>query len=120
MHRQGAQAWGGDGEFKHLMRFLHPQVQLIDFSPGDRYLVTYSTHEPSNPTDTHRRIVLKIFDVRTGKVMWGSKGSIGVSFHSLSSAYNISRVSKLTTLEGRQADAMFWSPAGKFIALQCR
>eukprot|EP00494_Astrolonche_serrata_P026021 UN26282 len=30
---------------------------------------------------------------------------------------NVSRVSKLTTLKGKQANALFWSPAGRFIVL---
>ena len=29
------------------------QVKLIDFSPGENYLVTYSSHEPSNPRDAN-------------------------------------------------------------------
>ncbi|KAM3311366.1 hypothetical protein ACQJBY_031812 [Aegilops geniculata] len=74
VHRQGAQVWGGDDKFVRLMRFLHPQLKLIDFSPGEKYLITYSSHEPSNPIDTHR-VVLNIFDVRTGKVMREFKGS---------------------------------------------
>ncbi|KAF7085558.1 hypothetical protein CFC21_088970 [Triticum aestivum] len=74
VHRQGAQVWGGDDKFVRLMRFAHPQLKLIDFSPGEKYLITYSSHEPSNPRDTHR-VVLNIFDVRTGKVMWEFKGS---------------------------------------------
>ena len=28
------------------------QVRLIDFSPGEKYMVAYSSHEPSNPRDT--------------------------------------------------------------------
>ncbi|XP_035845528.1 eukaryotic translation initiation factor 3 subunit B isoform X3 [Helianthus annuus] len=44
--------------------------QLIDFSPGEKYLANCSSHEPSNPRDTHR-VVLNIFDVRTGKIMKG-------------------------------------------------
>ncbi|XP_070025650.1 eukaryotic translation initiation factor 3 subunit B-like [Nicotiana tabacum] len=74
VHRQGAAIWGGATTFNRLMRYAHPQVKLIDFSPGERYLVTYSSHEPSNPRDTHR-VVLNIFDVRTGKVMRDFKGS---------------------------------------------
>jgi translation initiation factor 3 subunit B len=74
VHRQGSQVWGGESGFERLMRFAHPQVKMIDFSPGERYLVTYSSHEPSNPRDTHR-VVLNIFDVRTGKVMRDFKGS---------------------------------------------
>ncbi|XP_073111676.1 eukaryotic translation initiation factor 3 subunit B [Elaeis guineensis] len=73
VHRQGAAVWGGATTFNRLMRVAHPQV-LIDFSPGEKYLVTYSSHEPSNPHDTHR-VVLNIFDVRTGKVMRDFKGN---------------------------------------------
>ncbi|EYU40305.1 hypothetical protein ABFS82_02G135200 [Erythranthe guttata] len=74
VHRQGAAVWGGATAFNRLMRYPHPQVKLIDFSPGERFLVTYSSHEPSNPRDTHR-VVINIFDVRTGKVMRDFKGS---------------------------------------------
>ncbi|KAI5648779.1 hypothetical protein M9H77_34784 [Catharanthus roseus] len=74
LHRQGAAVWGGATTFNRLMRYAHPQVKLIDFSPGERFLVTYSSHEPSNPRDTHR-VVLNIFDVRTGKIMRDFKGS---------------------------------------------
>ncbi|KAL3537155.1 hypothetical protein ACH5RR_000521 [Cinchona calisaya] len=56
------------------MRYAHPQVKLIDFSAGERFLVTYSSHEPSNPRDTHR-VILNIFDIRTGKVKRDFKGS---------------------------------------------
>ncbi|KAI7751847.1 hypothetical protein M8C21_011255 [Ambrosia artemisiifolia] len=78
VHRQGAAVWGGASIFNQLMRYVHPQVlvimlflfpvKLIDFSPGEKYLVTCSSHELSQPCDTHR-VVLNIFDVRTGKVM---------------------------------------------------
>ncbi|KAK6918126.1 Translation initiation factor, beta propellor-like domain, partial [Dillenia turbinata] len=74
VHRQGAAVWGGASTFNRLMRFAHPQVKHFDFSPGESFLVTYSSHEPSNPRDTHR-VVLNIFDVRTGKVMRDFKGS---------------------------------------------
>ncbi|XP_076937148.1 eukaryotic translation initiation factor 3 subunit B-like, partial [Bidens hawaiensis] len=52
VHRQGVAVWGGAASFNQLMRYVHPQVKLIDFSPGEKYLVTYSSHEPSNPRDT--------------------------------------------------------------------
>ncbi|XP_065858232.1 eukaryotic translation initiation factor 3 subunit B-like [Euphorbia lathyris] len=74
VHRQGAAVWGGANSFNRLMRYAHPQVKLIDFSPGEKYLVTYSSHEPSNPHDANR-IVINIFDVRTGKIMRDFKGS---------------------------------------------
>ncbi|KAI7751846.1 hypothetical protein M8C21_011254 [Ambrosia artemisiifolia] len=68
VHRQNAAVWGGAFGFNQLMRYVHPQVKLIDFSPGEKYLVTCSSHELSQPCDTHR-VVLNIFDVRTGNVM---------------------------------------------------
>ncbi|KAF6171307.1 hypothetical protein GIB67_036975 [Kingdonia uniflora] len=74
VHRQGAAVWGGATTFNRLMRYVHPQVKLIDFSPGEKYMVTYSSHEPSNPRDTHR-VVLNIFDVRSGKLIREFKGS---------------------------------------------
>ncbi|KAF9599226.1 hypothetical protein IFM89_036352 [Coptis chinensis] len=54
------------------MGIIH--VKLIDFSPGEKFLVTYRSHEPSNSCDSHR-FVLNIFDVRTGKVMRKFEGS---------------------------------------------
>ncbi|VFQ93689.1 unnamed protein product [Cuscuta campestris] len=74
VHRQGAAIWGGAASFERLMRYPHSQVKLIDFSPGESYLVTYSSHEPSNPRDSHR-VVLNIFDVRSGKVRREFKAS---------------------------------------------
>ncbi|CAB3378909.1 Hypothetical predicted protein [Cloeon dipterum] len=58
-HARGVALWGGP-KFKQIMRFSHTGVQLIDFSPCERYLVTYS---PDGPSD-QRRVI--IWDVRTG------------------------------------------------------
>ncbi|XLR01269.1 hypothetical protein HN51_056085, partial [Arachis hypogaea] len=84
IHRQGAAVWGGSTTFNRLMRYAHPQVnfgpypcnivKLIDFSLGEKFLVTYSRHEPSNPRYANR-VVINIFDVRTGKVMRDFKGN---------------------------------------------
>lgn len=43
---------------------------MIDFSPGEKYLVTYSRHKPSNSSDANmiHQVEVNIFDVRTGKV----------------------------------------------------
>ncbi|RDB21845.1 Eukaryotic translation initiation factor 3 subunit B [Hypsizygus marmoreus] len=44
VHRQGIRLWGGRS-FKMLEKFAHPLVVLFDFSPCERYLVTWS-HVP--------------------------------------------------------------------------
>ncbi|GJZ32730.1 vesicle transport protein, Use1 [Tanacetum coccineum] len=66
--------WGGASTLNQLMRYAHNEVKLIDFSPGEKYLVTYSSHEPTKPHDSHR-VLHNIFDVGTGKVMRGFKES---------------------------------------------
>eukprot|EP00850_Spirogloea_muscicola_P016935 SM000141S00879 [mRNA] locus=s141:121775:136794:- [translate_table: standard] len=73
IHRQGTAIWGGPN-WARLMRYAHPQVRLLDFSPGERYMVTYSSHEPANPRDT-QKVTLNIFDVRSGKNLREFKGS---------------------------------------------
>ena len=44
-------------------------MQLIQFSPEEKYLITFSSVEPSNPRDP-TQLILNIFDVRTGKRIW--------------------------------------------------
>ena len=44
LHRQGVRLWGGSS-WKPQQRFAHPLVKLIDFSPCENYLVTWS-NEP--------------------------------------------------------------------------
>ncbi|KAF3788378.1 Eukaryotic translation initiation factor 3 subunit B [Nymphaea thermarum] len=234
VHRQGAAVWGGATTFNRLMRYAHPQVKLIDFSPGEKYLVTYSSHEPSNPRDTQTfglldkksikienvmdfswspadpilalyvpeggggnqpaRVSLiqipgreelrqkNLFSVSDCKMYWQSSGDYfavkvdrytktkkstytgfelfrikerdipievlelenkndkviafawepkghrfavihgdnprpDVSFYSMRTAHHTGRVSKLTTLKGKQANALYWSPSGRFIIL---
>ncbi|KAF8067212.1 R1 [Scenedesmus sp. PABB004] len=65
MHRQGVAVWGGPG-FARLQRYGHANVQLVEFSPGERYLMTYSSIEPHNPRDKVQ-ILLNVFDSRSGK-----------------------------------------------------
>ncbi|KAK4553031.1 Translation initiation factor 3 subunit b [Recurvomyces mirabilis] len=41
MHAQGVQLWGGES-WSRQKRFMHPGVNLVDFSPDERYLTTWS------------------------------------------------------------------------------
>mmetsp|Transcript_40368 Transcript_40368/g.89637 ORF Transcript_40368/g.89637 Transcript_40368/m.89637 type:complete len:721 (+) Transcript_40368:71-2233(+) len=65
LHRQGVAVWGGDG-WQRLTRFSHANVRLIDYSPNEKYMVTYSAQEPTGPRD-NATVTFNIFDVRTGK-----------------------------------------------------
>jgi len=59
-HGKGIALWGG-AEFKSLQKLPHPGVGFIDFSPCERYLVTFS---PNAPLDDPKAII--IWDTRTG------------------------------------------------------
>ncbi|KAK9479963.1 hypothetical protein V1514DRAFT_366395 [Lipomyces japonicus] len=50
IHHQGVQLWGG-ANFERKARFAHPGVQLIDFSPGENYFVTWSREGIQLPPD---------------------------------------------------------------------
>ena len=50
-------------------------------------------------------------------VIHGDNPKPDVSIYTMRTAHNTGRVSKLTTLKGKQANALFWSPAGRFIVL---
>ena len=50
-------------------------------------------------------------------VIHGDNPRPDVSFYSMKTAHHTSRVSKLTTLKSKQANALYWSPGGRFILL---
>jgi translation initiation factor 3 subunit B len=63
-HEKGVAIWGGE-KFEQINRYPHQNVSCIDFSPCERYLVTYSI--PRNrymePVDA-----IRIWNVRTGEM----------------------------------------------------
>ncbi|BGO90717.1 hypothetical protein NBRC10512_000656 [Rhodotorula toruloides] len=75
IHLQGVALWGG-ASFERINRFAHPEVKLIDFSPYERYLVTWSPRpiEPSNSplspfTDEDAGNNVAVWDVVTGQLV---------------------------------------------------
>uniref|UniRef100_A0A8D0MM24 Eukaryotic translation initiation factor 3 subunit B n=1 Tax=Sus scrofa TaxID=9823 RepID=A0A8D0MM24_PIG len=73
-HQRGIALWGGE-KFKQIQRFSHQGVQLIDFSPCERYLVTFS---PLMDTQDDPQAII-IWDILTGQKKRG--------FHCESSAH---------------------------------
>lgn len=41
MHSQGVQLWGGPG-WKRIVRFYHPFVNMVEYSPNENYIITWS------------------------------------------------------------------------------
>jgi translation initiation factor 3 subunit B len=72
MHMQGVQLWGGPS-WSRQKRFPHPMVNLVDFSPGEKYLTTWSNkpivvpegHPALSVDDDGKNYV--IWDIETGK-----------------------------------------------------
>ncbi|GLH05916.1 Eukaryotic translation initiation factor 3 subunit B [Gryllus bimaculatus] len=62
LHKKGVALWGGP-EFSQIMRFSHNGVQFVDFSPCEKYLVTYSPQAENHSADQKKLIV---WDIRTG------------------------------------------------------
>lgn len=57
-HKQGVALWGGP-QFTQFMKYSHTGVQFIDFSPCEKYLVTYS---PEGDGSDQKRLI--IWDIR--------------------------------------------------------
>ena len=51
------------------------QVRLMDFSPDERYVLTYSSREPSNPSEK-AGLLLNVFDTAVGQKLRKFEGSI--------------------------------------------
>lgn len=62
-HTRGIALWGGE-DFHQISKFAHPGVQYIEFSPCEKYLVTFSPSASSVSSDEPTAII--IWDARTG------------------------------------------------------
>lgn len=78
MHRPGVALWGGpdfdevkEKVFQRAIRFEHENVKLIDFSPNEDYVVTWS---PATK-QTGNKVCLRIFAARNGKLLREFEGS---------------------------------------------
>jgi translation initiation factor 3 subunit B len=74
MHQQGVQLWGGP-KFEKQRQFAHPFVSLIEFSPGEKYLTTWS-NQPIVVEEGKGSLSIEedgkniiIWDIVTGKVL---------------------------------------------------
>lgn len=73
VHQQGVQLWGG-ASWSRQKRFAHPFVNMLDFSPNEKYIVTWSNRPISIPDEGHPQLSLDedgknyvIWDVETSK-----------------------------------------------------
>ncbi|RDB28912.1 Eukaryotic translation initiation factor 3 subunit B [Hypsizygus marmoreus] len=111
LHRQGVRLWGGPS-WKPQQRFAHPLVKLIDFSPCEQYLVTWS-NEPIvvpegaqqgpqyfSPDDEGNNIA--VWDIKSGDL--------------LRTFSTNNDTEAPATKKQMQWPALKWSPDDKFVA----
>jgi translation initiation factor 3 subunit B len=78
MHRPGVRLWGGPS-WEPLQKFPHPFVKLIDFSPCENYLVTWSNDPfvvregdeqgPQHPSPEDDGNTLAVWEIKTGNLL---------------------------------------------------
>jgi translation initiation factor 3 subunit B len=62
-HRQGVILWGTD-KWEKLGKFPHPGVKLLDFSPKENYLVTFSSQFQNNDNPKDPQCII-VWDTRS-------------------------------------------------------
>lgn len=80
-HQRGIQLWGrlpqstkdDPVEWSLVMRFEHPSVTMIDFSPLENYLITFNGTEPERDDKRNPR-ALVVWDILTGRKKRGFLG----------------------------------------------
>jgi translation initiation factor 3 subunit B len=111
LHRQGVRLWGGLS-WQPQQRFAHPLVKLIDFSPCEQYLVTWS-NEPIvvperavqgpqyfSPDDEGNNIA--VWDIKSGDLLRTFSTQTDGELHSAK--------------KQMQWPALKWSPDDKLVA----
>lgn len=78
LHRQGVRLWGGSS-WSPIQKFAHPLVKLIDFSPNERYLATWSNEPivipegaPQGPqylSHEDEGNSIAVWDIKTGNLL---------------------------------------------------
>lgn len=67
VHQQGVQLWAG-ASWSRAARFAHPFVNLVAFSPNEKYIVTWSNRPISIPETGHP--ALSVDDEGKNYVIW--------------------------------------------------
>ncbi|KAJ7597144.1 eukaryotic translation initiation factor eIF2A-domain-containing protein [Mycena floridula] len=111
LHRQGVRLWGGPS-WKPQQRFAHPFVKLIDFSPCEQYLVTWSNEPMSIPEGAPQGPqYLSPDDEGNSIAVWNIKTG-----HLLRTFSTSNDTDGLASKKPMQWPALKWSPDDKFVA----
>jgi translation initiation factor 3 subunit B len=95
-HKQGIALWSGDKFQKWKVRFPHEGVKYAEFSPDERFLLTWNGTHPADQDEN----AVKVFQVLTGETRWKSRTPV----YSPSGG------------QGSDFPHFLWSKDGKYIA----
>ena len=113
IHQQGVQIWGGPS-FDRVRQFPHPFVSLVEYSPGEKYITTWSSQpisveegkSPLTMDDDGKHII--IWDIDTGRALR--------SFHAHELPVPIGPDGVPVAKSKPQWPAFKWSADEKFVA----
>ncbi|KAG8862723.1 Translation initiation factor 3 subunit b [Tulasnella sp. 330] len=110
LHRPGVRLWAGES-WTGIARFAHPLVKLLDFSPCETYLVTWSQESisptpgppgPASFTEEDEGNNVAVWDVKTGHLLR--------TFHALPDLDAEGHAKKMSW------PLLKWSPDDKYVA----
>ncbi|CAK5280263.1 unnamed protein product [Mycena citricolor] len=111
LHRQGVRLWGGNS-WKPQQRFAHPLVKLIDFSPCEQYVVTWSNEAIVVPDGAPQGPqYLSPDDEGNNLAVWDIK-----SGHLLRTFSTVNDSEPPAARKQMQWPALKWSPDDKYVA----
>lgn len=116
VHAQGVQLWGG-ASWKRIMRFAHQFVNLVDFSPNENYIVTWSNRPITIPENPPPNFPLTADEDGKNFIIWDIRtGNLLRSFASLEAADDANEGPKALGRKKINWPVFKWSPDDKYVA----
>ncbi|KAH8120396.1 translation initiation factor eIF-3b [Phellopilus nigrolimitatus] len=121
LHRQGVRLWGGPS-WSPVQKFAHPLVKLIDFSPNERYLATWSNEAivipegaPQGPqylSHDDEGNSIAVWDIKTGNLLRTFHASVALTTTNGAGDDGIGGAKK----QQMQWPALKWSADDRYVA----
>eukprot|EP01113_Clastostelium_recurvatum_P008365 TRINITY_DN1393_c0_g1_i1.p1 TRINITY_DN1393_c0_g1~~TRINITY_DN1393_c0_g1_i1.p1 ORF type:complete len:726 (-),score=245.42 TRINITY_DN1393_c0_g1_i1:13-2079(-) len=109
LHKQGIVIWGGPS-WSRIQRFNHPGVSIVEFSPKEGYIITFSPQfeehdDPKNPK------CIMVWDVTTGQMMRSFTARPGTSKEGPPPPFRWSHDDKYFARVGENAISIYETPS---------
>jgi translation initiation factor 3 subunit B len=108
-HRQGVQLWAGE-KWTRQGRFQHNGVKLVEYSPNELYIVTFSPQYQENDDPKDPKCIV-IWDVRTGAKLRSFLGATNASGNVIWPAFQWSHDDKYFARIGEDLISVYEAPS---------